>query len=360
MGGAFTSLAGNPFHIRVANAMVSYMAYMIKTIWPLELAVFYPHPGMLPIWLVSGSGLLLLLITFFSVRTVQKRPWMAVGWLWYTGTLVPVIGLVQVGSQSMADRYTYIPLIGLFIIIAWSVPELLSRLRRKTAVAASISSAVILILMTLTWIQVRYWKTSISLFEHALHVTPNNYIAHSVLGSALADQGRISEAVRHYHEALRINPGHATAHHNLGCIFARQGMTAEAIRHFTKSAQIDPEFAEAHNNLGAALANQGRFREAVKSFSEAVRINPRDAEAHFNLGNTFAHQGRITEAISHFSESLRINPDFVPAHNALGIVLAREGRPEEAIRHFSEALRIDPDHGGARNYLKWALSLQEE
>jgi len=359
-GGAFTSLAGYPVDIRVYNAIVSYIYYIFKTIWPIKLTVFYPHPGTLSIWQVSGAGLLLLAITFFSIRTVQQRPWVTVGWLWYMGTLVPVIGLVQVGSQAMADRYTYVPLIGIFIIITWGFPELLSRLRYKKAALASISSAVLITLTTLTWMQVRYWRNSISLFEYALHVTADNYIAHSILGSSLADQGKTAEAVRHYYEALRINPGHATAHYNLGCTFANQGMIAKAIRHFTKAVQIDPEFAEAHNNLGVAFANEGRFAEAAKYFSEALRINPEDPETHVNLGNTFAHQGKTAEAIRQFYEALRINPASVPAHNGLGIVLAKQGRIEEAIRHFSEALRLDPADVTARNKLKWALTLQEK
>jgi tetratricopeptide (TPR) repeat protein len=391
-GGAVKSFGALPLDIRIANALVSYMRYIGKMIWPHELAVYYPYFGIQPAWHVVGAGLFLVGLSVLLISTVRRYPYLAVGWLWYLGTLVPVIGLIQVGGQSMADRYTYIPLIGLFILIAWGGAGLLERWLSRRVLALS-AGVVLLGILTCSWLQVRHWKDSITLFTHAIGVTVNNALAHNSLGSALAWEGRLEEAESHYREALRIMPNQAIAHYNLGVTLATKGRYEEAIAHYKEALRIKPDYADAHNNLGVALKSQWKFEEAESQFYEALRIepdyalahynlgivlvsqgryeeaighylealwiDPDDAKAHYNLGNALMHQGRLEEAITHFSEALRINPDSAKMQYRLGVALVRMGKYDEAISHYQEALRIEPDHAKAHYNLANAWARQQ-
>ena len=321
--GAISSLDKLPLSVRMANALVAYVTYMGKMIWPVDLAVIYPHAGMLPMWQVAGAGLLLLTISLLVVRTARQFPYLVVGWLWYLGTLVPVIGLVQVGKQSIADRYTYVPLIGLFIMIAWGIAHLLRRWSHRKVILGTSASILLLALAICARWQVLHWRNGIVLFTHSVDVTTNNYVAHDTLGVALARQGRLNEAIAHCSEALRIRPN----------------------------------YAEAHNNLGAALALQGRLEEAIAQFSKAVQIDPTLAQAHKGMGLALTQQGRLEEAIPHYSKALESKPDDPAAHNDLGIVLVRIGRLEEAIVYFSKALRMTPNNEQVRDNLRRALRL---
>ncbi len=261
------SLEVCPFHIRIANALVSYISYIGKMICPVHLALLYPHPRTFPGWQVAGAFFLLALITFLIIRNIRQRPWLAVGWLWYLGTLVPVIGLVQVGLQGMADRYTYIPLIGLFIMIAWGIPELLSPIRirgwrYKKKWGAVFAVILILILMAATRMQVRYWKDSVTLFEHSLDVTTDNGAVHCVLGTLFLSRGNPGKAVEHYSEGLRLGPDHALlVHNNLGVALFQKGRVDEAIFHFKKALQIKSDYANALDNLKKAYAVQPLQRD---------------------------------------------------------------------------------------------------
>lgn len=238
-GGAVCSLDVLTLDIRVANAMVSYVSYMEKMIWPHHLAVFYPHPGSsLPMWQAAGAGLLLLSVSGLVVRAARRYPYLLTGWLWYLGTLVPVIGLVQVGGHAMSDRYTYVPLIGLFIIMAWSVPDLLSRWRYRNIGLALAAGALLSAFMICTTVQVRHWQNSVALFEHTLDVTANNWLAHNNMGIALARRGKFDEAIAHYSETLRIKPNYARAYNNRGIVLAVQGKTAQAIAHFREALTL--------------------------------------------------------------------------------------------------------------------------
>jgi tetratricopeptide (TPR) repeat protein len=357
-GGAVTSLESLPSETRVANALVSYVSYIGKMIWPDRLAVFYPYPDMLPLWQVAGAGLLLGCVSLLVILVVRRRPYLMVGWLWYLGTLVPVIGLVQVGSQAMADRYTYVPLIGLFIMIAMGVPDILSGWRYRRIVMALSAGLLLLILMIVTWLQLRYWQNGVRLFEHSLEVTAGNSLSQFNLGLALADQGKTQEAIVHYTAALRIKPDYAEAYYNLGVALAQQGKNQEAISHYTKALEIKPDYANAHNNLGVALADQGKTQEAIAHYTEALRIDPNNAYAHNNLGLILAQQGRNQEAIAHYTEALRIEPDYAEVHNNLGVALALQGGNREAITHFTKALEIKPDDAEAHNNLGIALAQQ--
>jgi protein O-mannosyl-transferase len=327
-GGAVIILSAIPLKLRAENALVSYVAYIGKMLWPARLAVLYPYSRSLPAWWVAGAFLFLMGASVAVLRAAERRPYLPVGWFWYLGTLLPVIGLIQVGDQAMADRYTYVPLIGLFIIVAWGVPDLLVgwplRLRRIALPAAA--CLVILACAIAARGQLQYWENSTTLWTHALAVTTGNNIAHNNLGVALADQGKIDEAIAQYSEALRNQPDYANAHNNLGVALDDQGKIDEAIAHYSEALRIKPDYANAHINLGVALANQGKIDGAITQFTEALRIEPDSAKAHNDLGVALASAGKIDEAIAHFTEALRIKPDFGDAHNNLELALVRRGK----------------------------------
>jgi len=353
--GALEALKSLPLGTRIANALVSYISYIGKMIWPHRLAILYPHPGMVPMWQAAGAGFLLVCVLVLAVRAARKYPYLGVGWLWYLGTLVPVMGLVQVGVHGMADRYTYVPLIGLFIMVAWGVPDILAGWRYRKTVLSISAGLLLSIFMVVTSLQIRQWHDSITLFTHTLNVTTRNSLIHNNLGIALAQQGKHQGAIAHFAEALRIKPDYGDAHNNLGVALAHQGKHQEAIAHFAEALRINPHFADAHHNLRIAQAQQGKHQEAIAHFAEALRTNPHLAEAHHNLGIVLARQGKNQEAIAHYTEALRINPDYMDAHNDLGIALALQGRHREAIAHFAEAVRIKPDFAQAHNNLGVAL-----
>jgi tetratricopeptide (TPR) repeat protein len=269
------------FFTRITNAMVSYLEYLRKVIWPEKLAMFYPHPGNnLPVWKGLLCGIALVGITIISIRIIRKAPYVAVGWFWYLGTLLPVIGIVQVGGQAMADRYMYIPLIGVFIIVAWGVPELISKWRYKKNVLSVSAGIIIPALMIVTLGQVSQWKNSITVFKHTIRVTDKKYpalaIIHNQLGQALFAEQKNEEAISHYKMAIRLNPNFASlAHYNLGILlFTDQNNNEEAIFHYKKAITLTPYFANAHYNLGIILLQRGEMKEAVHHLRETVRLRP--------------------------------------------------------------------------------------
>ncbi len=325
--GTISSLEVVSLKLRITNGLMSYLTYIKKMIWPQGLAVFYPYPGSsLPLWQGVAAGLILVTVTVVVMRIARRYPYLVVGWFWYLGTLVPVIGLVQVGEQAMADRYTYVPLIGLFIIIVWGVSDIVKRWQRQRIAVAISASVVLSILMMCNWLQIRHWKDSTTLFKHTLNVTSNNYVAHYALGNELALQGSLAEAIAHYNQALQIKPNHAETHHNLGNILTLQGNLAEAVVHYREALRIKPNYAEAHRNLAVNLDRQANHEEAIRHYSEALRINPNDAQSHNNLGAALAEQGKLEEAMVHFSEAVRLKPKFTEAQRNLELGLTLMGK----------------------------------
>jgi len=325
-GGTMSSLDVVPLANRIANALVAYAKYIEKTLWPSDLAFFYPFPLSLPLWQAFGSCALLILIFIATIHLRQRKPYLIVGWLWFLITLIPVIGLVQVGGQAMADRYTYIPLIGLFIMIGWGVPDLLRgfRLRYRSAILVTLSGLVIIALSAATWKQLGYWKDDISLYQHTLNITANNYIIFNNLGIALAERGEVDAAIQSYQEALRIWPKSANAHTNLGAALMSQGKFQEAIRHYDEALRLRPDYplarinlSKALNNAGVALAHQGKLDEAIRYFKEALRIDPEFADGYFNMGITLARMNRMDEAAEQFIYVLRLTPDSAEARRWL-------------------------------------------
>jgi len=290
-GGAVRSLDALPLDVRIANAATAYAKYGAKMFWPADLAIYYPHPGFPASWELAVSGVLLLAVSLFVLRVVGRRPALAVGWLWYVGTLLPVIGFVQVGSQATADRYTYVPLIGLFIMLAWGIPESVVRGRHaKLGVAIGVA-ATLAALSLLTWKQVGYWNGSIPLFEHALDVTRNNGVAHFNLALALGLEGRLDEAMLHHEAALRVNPNHEEARYEIGVLLERLGRTDAAIRAYTETLRLYPDHVRARNNLAALYSGAGRLEEAVYHLREALRVDPSDQKVRGNLEKIMAFQG---------------------------------------------------------------------
>jgi tetratricopeptide (TPR) repeat protein len=255
--GAVASIEAFPVIVRIGNAFVSYIAYIGKIIWPSNLAVFYPHPERLILWQVLGSVLLLIAITVVVIWRAKKFPYLAMGWLWYTGTLVPVIGIVQVGAQAMADRYTYISTIGLFIIVVWGMPLLFQRLEIRKKILFSVAIAVLCMVAVSTWMQCGYWENSITLFNHTLQVTTDNYVAHNNLGLALSDKGISKEAIDNFNEAIIINPKYSKAFNNRGNVYSKLGQYQLAIEDFNQAIRIKPDYAEAYNNQGGVYLLQG-------------------------------------------------------------------------------------------------------
>jgi Flp pilus assembly protein TadD len=323
--GALSPLRSLPVNTRLANAVVSYVEYISKTFWPRNLAVLYPYPlEPLPMWKVAGAGLLLASLTLLVLWAAWRHYRYALtGWLWYLVSLLPVIGLVQAGPQAMADRFTYIPLIGLFLVVSWSVPDLIAEWSPKRFVVPLLAGLVLAVLMVGTRSQVKHWHDSITLFEHTLQVTENNVVMHDNLGSVFVEQGRFAEAIPHFTKALLIRPNDVKAHINLAVSLVNLGDLQKAIEHYRKALELEPDHAGAHNNLGNALLIQGRVDEAAAEFSKALNINGDYAEAHNNLGVLLARQGRFTEAIEHFRKALEVNPSYPQARRNLEQTLSQ-------------------------------------
>ena len=342
--GAVSQLDSLPIGVRIANSLVVYIAYIHKMLWPQGLCVMYPHPqSSLPVWQVITSGLLLAGITYFAIRTARKFPYITVGWFWYVLTLIPVIGLIQVGEQAMADRYTYIPLIGLFIAIAWAVPALfeksLERNARGYAIIALPAVVLILMLSVSTWYQLKPWQNAITLYEQALKCTSNHAIVQKFLVNKLLEKNRGDDAIALLTKAMRSGYNKAEAHDGIGLILVRQGKIKEAISHYKIAMRLKPKMSEPYNNMGTALARLGRYDEAISYLRKAIRITPNYEEAHYNLAVVLSRQGKTNEAITHYKKALRAKPTVL-THNRLGILLLKQGKLDEGISNFRSAIRI--------------------
>ncbi len=354
---AVVTVGSLPLSIRIENSLVAYVRYIVKMFWPSRLACYYPHPeDSLSHLQVAGTALLLLATSILIIRFSRRHKYLLSGWLWYIGTLVPVIGLVQVGEQAMADRYTYVPLTGLFIIIAWGISDLLAKWKYRRFALSFATLFVLLILSICTYFQTSYWHDTITLFERAVDVTNDNYVVHHFFAQYLYKQGQIDKAIYHDSQALQIEPDFPQAHNNLGSALVQKGRLSEAIIHFKRAVQVKPNFTEAYCNAGGALSDLGRFDEAIEFLSKALLLNPNLVEAHYNLGIIFAKQDKLDKAIEHLTAALRLNPGLAKAHSNLGVVLAKQGKFDEAVFHFKESLRLDPNNAESRRNLDTLLS----
>ena len=313
--------------IRIANSLISYLAYIGKMVWPSRLAIYYPHPSyMLEMWRAAVAALLLLGISIWVIRLARSHRCLLVGWLWYVITLVPVIGLVQVGGQAMADRYTYLPSIGIFIMVAWGAAEVGAKWRYRK-IGLGISAGLLLaVLLICTRMQVRYWQNDFTLFGHALEVTENNARMHNYYGVALRENGRFEEAITHFDESLRINPEYSRARYHKGRVFLEQRKFNEAIASFTEVLRVKPDWPEVHNYLGLAYARKGQFVQAIKHFKAVLRSRPGWYETYNDLGLAYSLLGKHDLAIQSYREALRLKPDYHAAINNLKIALEEQGK----------------------------------
>jgi Flp pilus assembly protein TadD len=324
--------------LRVGNASISYVAYLGQMFWPAGLAVLYP----LTARGVGVSGVVLSLVVLAGISTgvlvLRRRPYFLTGWLWYLIMLVPVIGIVQVGAQARADRYTYLPQIGLYLLLTWGAAELCAGWRHRRVVLGGCATVILVALILCARAQTAYWRNSESLWTHTLACTSDNSIGHYNLGNALFQKGNVDEAIEHFQRALQINPDYMEAHYNLGCALIQKGNVDEAITHFQKALQIKPNGAEVHINLGCALLQKGNMDEAITHFQKALQIEPDSAEAHINLGNALLTKGRMDEAIVQYQKALQIEPDNTEAQNNLAWVLAT--CPQASLRNGNKAVAL--------------------
>ncbi len=341
--GAVENLDNLPFGARVANAAVAYVAYLWKTVWPAGLAPFYPHPRLgLPWWRTAAALSVLAAVSLAAAAARRRQPWLAWGWAWYLVTLVPVIGLFQVGSQAMADRYTYVPLIGPVLAAVWSASEGMKRWGMRGARAWPAAAPFLLASAALTAGQLAHWRDSFAIFTHTLEVTQDNWLAHNNLGMVLTVTGRGDEAMDHFREALRLKPDYGTAHYNLGTSLYDKGRMGEALNHFQEAVRLRPT-SQAFTNLGATLLALRREEEAINACREAMSLDRLNPLPVYNLGNILAGQGKDREAEFYFRQALRIKPDYPEARNNLAEILLKAGRPVEAERELAMALAVKSD-----------------
>ncbi len=324
---------------RFGNAIVSYAAYLGKIFWPVDLAVFYPY-YVLPLWKIGISALILMIITIAVLYYIRKLPFLFVGWFWYLGTLVPVIGLVQVGKQSMADRYTYLPSIGIAIILAWLTPFLFQRAGLRLKFLYSAAIAVLCLLVVLTWMQCGYWKNSATLFSHTLRVTKDNYLAHNNLGVALSTAGIMEDAIEHFNEAIRIKPDYGEAYYNRGIYYNNLGRYQRAIEDYSKAIRIKPDNADAYYNRGIAYNNFGDYQRGIEDYGKAIRIKPDYAEAYNNRGNVYTKLGYYRQALEDYEKAVRIKPDYALAYSNYGVAYLLQGSDNLGCHYAGKACKL--------------------
>jgi tetratricopeptide (TPR) repeat protein len=385
-----------PIVVRLMNMLSVYGIYIRKVFWPFDLAVFYPHPGLvhsqpLTVLFVPAlvGGLTLIVITAWSLVTLRRHPYLAVGWFWYLGTLLPMVGLVQVGQQQMADRYMYLPLIGLLIALVWIVRAIVPVLVKQRHILWYLAVPAAAGCMVISWKQTSYWQDSVTLFRRATAVTERNSWAYNNLGLALHQRGISIEAIAKLEEALRIDPDYVLARYNLGVVWQDVGRTDRSIREFQEAVRLNPAYVDAHLRLGTALADFNQLGDAVHHFEQAVKLAPENPSAHLNLGIALGRQAKTRQAIVQFRQVLALEPDnvkahfglstglnslgesreaeehlrrvialapgFAPAYNELGKLLLRRGKREQAIQRFRQALQCDPNHVEAQALLQQIL-----
>ena len=346
-GGALAAGESLPLGARLGNAVISYCRYLGKLFWPSDLAVVYPHPGHWALGKVVAAAGLIVGISVLVWMQRRRHPFLLVGWLWYCGTLVPVSQVIQTGGHAMADRWTYVPSLGILILAIWGAYELMQgkaagglereereergsvghALARSTPILLSVVGGVaVFACLAMTRHQLGYWRDSEVLLRHAIEVTENNELAHRNLGVALYEKGQTDEAIRQFEEGVRLKPDDAYTHYNLGIAFDKQGQVDKAIGQLQEALRLEPDYADAHYNLGVAFFQQGRTAEAIGQFRETIRLQPDHHQAHNNLGTAVGLNGQTDEAIRHFQEALRLKPDYGEARTNLAVVLATKAR----------------------------------
>jgi tetratricopeptide (TPR) repeat protein len=379
-----------PLGSRIANIPVSFVTYLEKTFWPHDLAVFYPFSDQLPVWQVLGAALLIIVISVAVIATVKRLPYLFVGWLWYVITLLPVIKIVQVGRDSMADRYHYLSSIGIAVMMAWGIPLLFTEDTRKKILLPAI--AFLTIMSVLTWKQCGYWKNSVTLYSHTLQVTNDNALAHNNLGIALFAEGKVEEAIEHYNKAIRITPDYIYFYNNRGAAYAKLGQYQlaidnynqairlgpddagayynrgiacndlgqylQAIANFKSAIRLKPDFADAYNNLGTTYLKLGQYQQAIESCSQTIRLKPRDANGYYNRGFAYGKLGQHQREIEDYNQTILLKPDDYEAYNNRGAAYGKLGQHQLEIEDYNQAIRLKPNYVEAYNNRGFAYLLQ--
>jgi tetratricopeptide (TPR) repeat protein len=359
-GGSVLEMERLSFKWRIANALVSYIRYLEKMVYPQDLAIFYPHPAnTLPPWEAVVSVIVLAAVSAAVIYGAWRHRYLVTGWLWYLGTLVPVLGLIQSGSQAMADRYAYLPLIGICIMLAWGADEIIGRWQYRK-IAPGISAAILCAAMIiLTRTQISYWKDNLTLFTHALAVTRDNSIMLNSLGCALFENNQDNEAIEKFNRALRINPKFSVARCNLAKVFLKQGKISEAIASFNEALRVNPDLPDVYN-LGAAYAKSGRPEPAISNYNKALGLNPDYPEAHYGLALILTEQGRYDSAIEHFKKALQTKPNWPEVYDKLGQAYLLIKEYNRAVDCWTRAIKLAPDLVEAYNNLGWVLATVEK
>lgn len=354
--GSVIALERIPLNYRIANVFTSYIRYIGKLFWPNRLPIYYSDPNVnLLDFKVIACAVLLILITAISVYTARRRKYVIVGWLWYIGTLVPMIGLVQVGLQAMANRYMYISILGLLIIIAWLVKDIVVKWPRLKIVVIILAAAALTSSVIITYNQVKHWKNAITLFGYALEVTNDNALAENNYGCALSEAGRFDEAELHFKKAIQILPTFADTYDNLGKIYLKQRKPEQALDYFNEVLKYNNNSAEAHFKLAVALGMQNKYNEAIKHLRKALEINPSLPEIHNTLGMALVAVGKTDEAVSQFEQDLKQNENSIEAQYNMAVALGIQNKYSEAIKHLDIVLKLNPDYADARNRMALAL-----
>ena len=341
---------------RIGNALVSYVLYIKQMFYPAGLALpYFNPPGGFPLWQEGAALALLLGFSLGALALWKTRPWLTVGWFWYLGMMAPVIGLVQISYYARADRYTYLPHIGLYLLATWSAAELPHGYRHRRKILTATALVVIAALTMSAHVQASYWHDSERLWRHVLDTAPNNYVAHTNLGLALNQDGQVEAAIAEYQAALQIQSAHPATYNNLGNAFLQLERTQDAIAHYQKALDIEPGFFQAHNNMGIALGQNGQLAEAIIHFQKALEIAPTYADAHSNLGSALLLSGKLDMALPEFLKALEIRPNSAEDHKQLADLLLKQGRAADAIAHYRKALEIKPDDAETLRRLADAL-----
>ena len=350
-----------PICLRLENAVVSYVAYICKMIFPHALTFFYPYPDVIPVWQTIGSAMFLLLVTAVAMRFLFSAPYLAVGWFWFLGTIVPVSGIMQGGLwPAIAERWAYVPYIGLFIAISWGFSDLFRTWNIKPVVCMISVAVVLVVLAFLSWRQAGVWKDDFTLFSHGVKVNPKNYVAQVNLGRYFSKNNKYQEAISHVQEALKVRRNDLMALGSLAEIYKKIGDKSRAIYYYSKIISYYPDNEPAYYALGEIYTDIGQLNRAYDKFSMAVRLNPKDVDAYYNLGVLSAKAGATEKAVRQLENALNIQPGHIESHVALGIILMNEGKRNEAIAHFSEVLKLNPNHQEAKGYLVLAQNSEDK
>jgi tetratricopeptide (TPR) repeat protein len=335
--GVVVSMENLPFSARVQNAVISYVSYLGKTFWPVDLAIFYPYEYTFPFWKILASCFIFIGITIVVIYAIKKLPFLFVGWFLYLGTLIPVIGFVQVATQSIADRFTYLPSIGIAVMLAWGIPSLIKNEETRKNILLPVGIFVLVILSALTWHQCGYWKNSIELFSHTLQVTKDNAQAHNNFGLALFVEGKIEEAIFHYNEAICIKPDRLY-YSNRGDAYRKLGQYQRAIEDYNEAIRLKPDF-NAYYDRGNAYEDLGQHQQAIEDYNEAIRLKP-DFNAYYNRGNAYTKLNQYQLALKDYNEVIRLNPDYAEAYNNLGVVYFIQGNKNLGCRNAQKACEL--------------------